>query len=92
MIEKYPELAGLVENKNGVLTLDIESKEVHIILTGEGCEINALSQVLDELKAPWKIYVPQTNQLTKITPPFSMSKEIESQNCENACVIEIDHC
>jgi hypothetical protein len=32
LIEKYPELAGFVENKNGVLTLDIESKEVQDVL------------------------------------------------------------
>jgi hypothetical protein len=32
LIAKYPELAGLVENKGGVLTLDIESKEVQDVL------------------------------------------------------------
>jgi hypothetical protein len=28
LIEKYPELAQFVQNKDGVLTLDTESKEV----------------------------------------------------------------
>lgn len=28
LIDKYPELAGLVENEGGVLTLDVDSAEV----------------------------------------------------------------
>jgi hypothetical protein len=28
LISKYPELAGLVENEGGVLTLDVNSDEV----------------------------------------------------------------
>ncbi|MEE0830085.1 MAG: cell division protein FtsA [Longicatena sp.] len=55
-----PHIQRWIAKINDLCEKIIESKEVHIILTGEGCEINALSQVLDELKAPWKIYVPQT--------------------------------
>jgi hypothetical protein len=46
LIEKYPELAGLVENKNGVLTLDIESKEVQDVLEkyeGKAAQASAAS-------------------------------------------------
>ena len=32
LVEQYPELAGLVENEGGVLTLDIESDEVQAVL------------------------------------------------------------
>jgi hypothetical protein len=32
LISKYPELAGLVENEGGVLTLDVDSKEVQQVL------------------------------------------------------------
>ena len=30
------------------------------LLSGEGCEIQAIKDVLDGLNAPWNIYVPQT--------------------------------
>jgi hypothetical protein len=32
LINKYPELAGLVENKDGVLTIDLEDESVQNIL------------------------------------------------------------
>jgi hypothetical protein len=32
LIEKYPELAGLVENDNGVLKLDVDSSEAQAVL------------------------------------------------------------
>jgi hypothetical protein len=34
LIEKYPKLAGLVENDGGVLKIDVESDEVKNILAG----------------------------------------------------------
>ena len=42
LIEKYPELAGLVENKGGVLTLDIDSEGVQAVLQDyKAREVNA---------------------------------------------------
>lgn len=38
----------------------IESGDVRYLITGEGCEIQAIEPLLDELNAPWQIYVPQT--------------------------------
>jgi hypothetical protein len=32
LIDKYPELAGLVENEGGVLKLDVESDEVQDVI------------------------------------------------------------
>jgi hypothetical protein len=32
LIDKYPELAGLVENKGGVLTLDVDSEAVQNVM------------------------------------------------------------
>jgi hypothetical protein len=32
LIDKYPELAGFVENEGGVLTLDVDSDEVQNVL------------------------------------------------------------
>ena len=55
-----PHIKRWIAKINELCEKIIESKEVHFILTGEGCELNALEQLLDELKAPWKIYIPQT--------------------------------
>lgn len=38
----------------------IENGDVQYLLSGEGCEIQAIKDVLDGLNAPWNIYVPQT--------------------------------
>jgi hypothetical protein len=32
LIEKYPELAGFVENDGGVLSIDVDSKEVKRVI------------------------------------------------------------
>ena len=38
----------------------VESGNVRYLLTGEGCEIQSLQQLIDTLNAPAQIYVPQT--------------------------------
>ncbi len=38
----------------------IEKGDVRYLITGEGCEIYSIEQLLDGLNAPWQIYVPQT--------------------------------
>ncbi|MEG0329792.1 MAG: cell division protein FtsA [Longicatena sp.] len=38
----------------------VESGDVRYIITGEGCEIQSISQLLNLLNAPAQIYVPQT--------------------------------
>ena len=38
----------------------IESGDVRYLITGEGCEIQAVEPLFDELNAPWQLYVPQT--------------------------------
>lgn len=55
-----PHIRRWIAKINELCEKIIESKEVHFLLTGEGCEIMALEQLLGELKAPWQIYVPQT--------------------------------
>lgn len=55
-----PHIQNWMNKVNDLCEIILESKEVHFLLTGEGCEINSLEHVLDGLKAPWKIYVPQT--------------------------------
>ena len=49
LIDKYPELAGLVENEGGVLTLDVDSAEVADIL--KSYEINSIKAKNAELGA-----------------------------------------
>ena len=38
----------------------VESGDVRYLVTGEGCQIQSVEQVLTELNASWQIYVPQT--------------------------------
>lgn len=55
-----PHIKRWINKINDLCESILDSNEVHFLLTGEGCEINSLEHVLDELKAPWKIYIPQT--------------------------------
>lgn len=48
-----------IQQINEVCTPIIENGDVRYLLTGEGCEIQSINQVLDQLNAPWTIYVPQ---------------------------------
>lgn len=38
----------------------IESGDVSYLVTGEGCQIQSIDEVLGDLNAPYQIYVPQT--------------------------------
>ena len=38
----------------------VKSGDVSYLVTGEGCQIQSIDQVLSDLNASWQIYVPQT--------------------------------
>ena len=64
LIEKYPELAGFVENEGGVLTLDVDSSEVKDVM-------NAYKQ--DELIAKGASIGAKAN-LARANAEYDLSK------------------
>lgn len=54
-----PYIKGWIQQMNEICAPIIANGDVRYLFTGEGCEIQSIEQVLDELHAPWSIYVPQ---------------------------------
>lgn len=54
-----PYVENWIQQINEVCTPIVENGDVRYLLTGEGCEIQSIEQVLNRLNAPWTIYVPQ---------------------------------
>lgn len=60
----YEDVIGFV--KEWIMTINetcrpiLESGDVRYLITGEGCEIQSLSQLLNEFETQTQIYVPQT--------------------------------
>lgn len=55
-----PFVKAWIDAVNEVCTPIVESGNVRYLLTGEGCEIQSLQQLISNLNAPAQIYVPQT--------------------------------
>jgi hypothetical protein len=67
LVEEYPELAALVQNKNGVLTLDLESQEVQEVLNKYEKQASAASSasLAAKINANEKKAVVRANEVTE---------------------------
>lgn len=53
-------IAAWVEMINEACAPIVANGDVHYLLSGEGCELQSITEVMDQLNSPWQIYVPQT--------------------------------
>lgn len=79
-----------IKEINGICQEIVESGNVKYILVGEGMELLSMPQLLDDLNAPWQIYVPQIigardSALTSSLGAFySWKEQLEIKN-DNRC-------